>query len=188
MNHIRSSSTLLVTMLLLSACRTAHKVAKEEAATHTSETSQSSVAFNSSFANLFSALSLRADSIVLWMLPSETEAASTSYEEDSSVAPVDTNLCLPTSGSTAHSKKPRHRTSTPKVAKVLISGLNVSSVQTEEKVTSSLARDSLSARESGQSSMTEKEESKPPNNIGNLIFAFLLIAGIGFIASVFKSK
>lgn len=194
MNYIRYSSFLLVTMLLLSACRTAHSAAKEESTTQTAETAQSSVASESSFASLFSALSLRADSIVVWMLPSEADSAAT-LEEDSCFAPADTSLCSDSSGFTARSSgQSRPKRNTQQVAKILISGLNMNSVQNEQKVSSSLARDTISTRESRDSSLSEKEESKPPNNnLWSLIFAFLLIAGIVFFAimgvrSVFKIK
>lgn len=175
-------------MLLLSACRTAHTAAKEESATQTAETSQSSVASESSFASLLSALSLRADSIVMWMLPSESDSAATYDEEDSSYAPADTNLSAGGSGFTARSSgKPARNT--PRVAKILIGGLQMNAVQSEEKATSSLARDSLSARESNSSSSSEKEESKPPSTHARAYICIgILLALLGFAAYTYIRK
>ena len=65
----------------------------------------------------------------------------------------------------------------PQVGKILIRGLKVSRVQTEGIKSSSFARDSLSARESHHSNLSEKEESEPPNKYNVFIlFPFLLIA------------
>lgn len=173
---------LIVAMLLVSACRTAHSVAKEESATQTCDTSHTSVVAESSFASLFSGLSLRADSIVMWMRHSDADGATTFVEEDSCIAPDDTVFSASQSGCTAQSSASAKR-NTPQVSKILISGLHLESVRNEQKATSAMARDSLSAGESHVSSLSESEESEPPNNnVWSLIFAFLLIGGIAVFA------
>lgn len=199
MYHIRSTVILLsLTMLLFSACRTAHSAAKEESETLSAETSQSSVSEDSSFASFFRSLSLRADSIVLWLQDSEAVQADTFSEEGIQATSADSSFCSSDSGFTAQSPKsplPRARPSAKgrTLAKVLIGGVHLESQAAEEKVTSSHARDSLSARESRDSSLSESEESKPPNNMGSILFAILLIGGIAIFAflgikSVFKIK
>lgn len=180
MYHIRSTFILLfMTMLLFSACRTAHSAAKEESATQTTETSQSSVASESSFASLFSALSLRADSIVLWLQDGETVPTATSSEESGQFLSGYPNYCSPDSGFTAQSPnsplpsaRPSSRGRT--IGKVLIGGVHLESQAAEQKATSTLARDSLSARESRDSSLSESDETKPPN-LWNLVLQYALI-------------
>ena len=207
MYHIRSTFILLfMTMLLFSACRTAHSAAKEESETHAAETSQSSVSEDSSFASLFRSLSLRADSIVLWLQDSETVPTATFPEEGIQTLSADSNLCSSDSGftaqstnSTSPSARPSSRGRTmdkvsasreqsgacsgsaeaqPKlgnrVAKVLIGGVHLESQAAEQKATSTHARDSLSARESRDSSLSESDETKPPN-LWNLVLQYALI-------------
>lgn len=171
---------LVLTMLLMSACRTAHSVAKEESATHTGDTCHTSVASESSFASLFSALSLRADSIVMWMYPSETGATATLLSEDSCIASADTSFCDSLSGSTAqYPALPKRRS--PSVAKILIGGLHVESVKGQQMEHTALARDSLAARESHDSSLSSSEESKPPNMWKLLSLSFIVFMLLGLI-------
>lgn len=183
--HIRSTVILLfLTMLIFSACRTAHSAAKEESETLSAETSQSSVSEDSSFASFFRSLSLRADSIVLWLQDSESVPTATFPEEGIQTLSADSNLCSSDSGFTAQSPNsplPRARPSTKgrTLAKVLIGGVHLESQSAEEKVTSSHARDSLSAREARDFSLSESEESKPPNLWGMVLSFGLFYAIVG---------
>lgn len=180
MYHIRSTFILLfMTMLLFSACRTAHSAAKEESETHAAETSQSSVSEDSSFASLFRSLSLRADSIVLWLQDSESVPTATFPEDDRQYLSLDPKICSSDSGFTAQSTNSTSPSARPSsrgrtIGKVLIGGVHLESQAAEQKATSTLARDSLSARESRDSSLSESDETKPPN-LWNLVLQYALI-------------
>lgn len=199
---IRSSFILLfLTMLLFSACRTAHSAAKEESATQTTETSQSSVASKSSFASLFSALSLRADSIVLWLQDGETVPTATSSEESGQFLSGYPNYCSPDSGFTAQSPNSPLPSARPSlrgrtIGKVLIGGVKLESTSSAQNNRAILARDSISTRENKDTAMAESEESKPPNLWHLLIKYALIYAFLGLaitfmilaVRSAFKIK
>lgn len=174
-NYIRSFPILLVLALLISACKTANKLAREEKSAQAADSSHFSESFQSSLQNLFSSLYFQADSLVMWMQPCPAEDL---YTPD-----IATQVLLPGStspiGSTAHpaSSHQHQAYKNPQVGKILIRGLKVSRVQTEGIKSSSFARDSLSARESHHSNLSEKEESEPPNKYNVFIlFPFLLMA------------
>lgn len=179
-NYIRSFPILLVLALLISACKTANKLAREETSAQAADSSHFSESFQSSLQNLFSSLYFQADSLVMWMQPCPAEDLSTPALSTPDIA---TQVLLPGStsptGSTAHpASSHQHQVyKNPQVGKILIRGLKVSRVQTEGIKSSSFARDSLSARESHHSNLSEKEESEPPNKYKVFIlFPFLLIA------------
>lgn len=179
-NYIRSFPILLVLALLISACKTANKLAREETSAQAADSSHFSESFQSSLQNLFSSLYFQADSLVMWMQPCPAEDLSTPALSTPDIA---TQVLLPGStfptGSTAHpaSSHQQQAYKNPQVGKILIRGLKVSRVQTEGIKSSSFARDSLSARESHHSNLSEKEESEPPNKYKVFIlFPFLLIA------------
>lgn len=179
-NYIRSFPILLVLALLISACKTANKLAREETSAQAADSSHFSESFQSSLQNLFSSLYFQADSLVMWMQPYPAEDL---YTPALSTPDIATQVLLPGStfptGSTAHpaSSHQHQAYKNPQVGKILIRGLKVSRVQTEGIKSSSFARDSLSARESHHSNLSEKEESEPPNKYKVFIlFPFLLIA------------
>ena len=179
-NYIRSFPILLVLALLISACKTANKLAREETSAQAADSSHFSESFQSSLQNLFSSLYFQADSLVMWMQPCPAEDLSTPALSTPDIA---TQVLLPGStfptGSTAHpaSSHQQQAYKNPQVGKILIRGLKVSRFQTEGIKSSSFARDSLSARESHHSNLSEKEESEPPNKYNVFIlFPFLLIA------------
>lgn len=179
-NYIRSFPILLVLALLISACKTANKLAREETSAQAADSSHFSESFQSSLQNLFSSLYFQADSLVMWMQPCPAEDLSTPALSTPDIA---TQVLLPGStsptGSTTHpaSSHQHQAYKNPQVGKILIRGLKVSRVQTEGIKSSSFARDSLSARESHHSNLSEKEESEPPNKYKVFIlFPFLLIA------------
>ena len=184
-NYIRSFPILLVLALLISACKTANKLAREETSAQAADSNHFSESFQSSLQNLFRSLYFQADSLVMWMQPCPAEDLSTPALSTSTLAtPAPTTQGLlpgftsPT-GSTAHpaSSHQHQAYKNPQVGKILIRGLKVSRVQTEGIKSSSFARDSLSARESHHSNLSEKEESEPPNKYKVFIlFPFLLIA------------
>lgn len=179
-NYIRSFPILLVLALLISACKTANKLAREETSAQAADSSHFRESFQSSLQNLFSSLYFQADSLVMWMQPCPAEDLSTPALSTPDIA---TQVLLPgftsPKGSTAHpANSHQHQAyKNPQVGKILIRGLKVSRVQTEGIKSSSFARDSLSARESHHSNLSEKEESEPPNKYKVFIlFPFLLIA------------
>lgn len=179
-NYIRSFPILLVLALLISACKTANKLAREETSAQAADSSHFRESFQSSLQNLFSSLYFQADSLVMWMQPCPAEDLSTPALSTPDIA---TQVLLPCStsptGSTAHpaSSHQHQAYKNPQVGKILIRGLKMSRVQTEGIKSSSFARDSLSARESHHSNLSEKEESEPPNKYKVFIlFPFLLIA------------
>lgn len=179
-NYIRSFPILLVLALLISACKTANKLAREETSAQAADSSHFSESFQSSLQNLFSSLYFQADSLVMWMQPYPAEDL---YTPALSTPDIATQVLLPgftsPTGSTAHpaSSHQHQAYKNPQVGKILIRGLKVSRVQTEGIKSSSFARDSLSARESHHSNLSEKEESEPPNKYKVFIlFPFLLIA------------
>ena len=179
-NYIRSFPILLVLALLISACKTANKLAREEKSAQAADSSHFSESFQLSLQNLFSSLYFQADSLVMWMQPCPAEDLSTPALSTPDIA---TQVLLPgctsPTGSTAHpaSSHQHQAYKNPQVGKILIRGLKVSRVQTEGIKSSSFARDSLSARESHHSNLSEKEESEPPNKYNVFIlFPFLLIA------------
>lgn len=179
-NYIRSFPILLVLALLISACKTANKLAREETSAQAADSSHFSESFQSSLQNLFSSLYFQADSLVMWMQPCPAEDL---YTPALSTPDIATQVLLPGSTfptcSTAHpaSSHQHQAYKNPQVGKILIRGLKVSRVQTEGIKSSSFARDSLSARESHHSNLSEKEESEPPNKYKVFIlFPFLLIA------------
>lgn len=179
---ILSFFVLLFLTMLMSACRTAHKATKEVTATQTAESSQSSVAEQASFAALLSSLSLRADSIVLWLQDGETVQAASFSEEDRQRLPADSSLRSQLNAATVQfvdspipSARPSARGRTfGKVSKVVISGVHLDSKTEGKTVTAYHARDSLTAKESKDTSLSEKEEEKPPN-LWNLVLQFALI-------------
>lgn len=179
-NYIRSFPILLVIALLISACKTANKLAREETSAQAADSSHFRESFQSSLQNLFSSLYFQADSLVMWMQPCPAEDLSTPALSTQDIA---TQVLLPgftsPTGSTAHpaSSHQHQAYKNPQVGKILIRGLKVSRIQTEGIKSSSFARDSLSARESHHSNLSEKEESEPPNKYKVFIlFPFLLIA------------
>lgn len=179
-NYIRSFPILLVLALLISACKTANKLAREETSAQAADSSHFSESFQSSLQNLYSSLYFQADSLVMWMQPCPAEDL---YTPALSTPDIATQVLLPgftsPTGSTAHpaSSHQHQAYKNPQVGKILIRGLKVSRVQTEGIKSSSFARDSLSAKESHHSNLSEKEESEPPNKYKVFIlFPFLLIA------------
>ena len=98
--------------------------------------------------------------------------------------------CSCDSGSTAQSPNSTFPSARPSLkgrtlSKVLIGGLQLESQAAEKKVTSTHARDSLFARESRDSSLSEAVEEEPPNSyarvyiiIGMLIPVVLLLVAI----------
>lgn len=179
-NYIRSFPILLVLALLISACKTANKLAREETSAQAADSNHFSESFQSSLQNLFSSLYFQADSLVMWMQPCPAEDLSIPALSTPDIA---TQVLLPgftsPTGSTAHpaSSHQHQAYKNPQVGKILIRGLKVSRIQTEGIKSSSFARDSLSARESHHSNLSEKEESEPPNKYKVFIlFPFLLIA------------
>lgn len=178
-NYIRSFPILIVLALLISACKTANKLAREETSAQAADSSHFSESFQSSLQNLFSSLYFQADSLVMWMQPCPAEDL---YTPALSTPDIATQVLLPgftsPTGSTAHpaSSHQHQAYKNPQVGKILIRGLKVSRVQTEGIKSSSFARDSLSAKESHHSNLSEKEESEPPNKYKVFIlFPFLLI-------------
>lgn len=72
-NYIRSFPILLILALLISACKTANKLAREEKSAQAADSSHFSESFQSSLQNLFSSLYFQADSLVMWMQPCPAE-------------------------------------------------------------------------------------------------------------------
>lgn len=192
---------LCVTMLCFSACRTANTSAKEESATLSTETTQSSVASDFSFASLMRSLSLRADSIVLWLWDGETVPMATLSEDCRQSLSADSNFCSYDGFSTIQCvdspltcARPSMRGRT--VGKVLIGGVKVDSRSSLKSNRAILARDSLASRENSDISLSERKESKSPDlwrYVSELFFAYMLIGlMITFIilavSSAFKVK
>ena len=179
----------LLTMLLVSACRAARSAAIEEQATHAASATQSSVTYDSSLASLFRALSLRADSIVLWMQPGIVDGRATTVAEEEKQSGYDQYICTDDKGSTAQLSAAQRMCRAPKVGKVVIAGIQLQSVANKQKQTSSHARDSLSARESHQSSLSESVEEEPPNAHARVyIMIFILLAAIIAAAALYIKK
>lgn len=179
---------LVITMLLCSACRSAHSMTKEKSTTQTSDSCRTSVAVESSFASIFHQLSLQADSIVLWFQDSDIVPAP-DYNEDICSAYGDTVFTLPEVSCTAHRfsnvkpcAQPSLSVRTP--SKVLIAGLQMKSQSTGQHQSNSLTSDSLSAREAHESSLAESQESKPPNSYWSLIFISILAIFIVLFAMI----
>ena len=192
---------LCITMLCFSSCRTANTSAKEESATLSTETTQSSVASDFSFASLMRSLSLRADSIVLWLWDGETVPMATLSEDCRQSLSADSNFCSYDGFSTIQCvdnpltcARPSVRGRT--VGKVLIGGVRMDSHSAQESSHAVLARDSLSAREVCEVSHSESKESKPPNLWKLTVELFLAYMLIGLlitfivlaVRSAFKSR
>lgn len=153
---------LLVITLLVSACRTAHSTEKASSETLSFSHAQSRVSEDTSFSSLFRALSLRADSIVLWLEGGETVPPAF-CSEDFMPAPTDSIPCSSGSGSTAQSQGRPSVSTRPSskgraLTKVLIGGLHMESQTEQQQATAFHARDSLMDRAARDASLSESDE------------------------------
>lgn len=180
--------------MLLSACRTAHKATKEVTVTQTCETSRTSVSVDSSFCSLLGALSLRADSIVLWLEPGETGSHSTTASEERYARLREMAYRSMNSDSTAQfidSTIPYAKPSNGngrKVSRLLIKGLQVEKKELRQKAAVSFSKDTLDLITARDSVMTSSEQRRPKGNValGYIIECILIIFLILLLALLIK--
>lgn len=80
---------------MLSACRTTREVSHEERSVQTSETSLTSTDSSFSFERFLSALSVDADSIILWFAPSFGAGETGKYGRPDSLTQMSDSLAVP---------------------------------------------------------------------------------------------
>ena len=132
-------------LALLSACRASRSVDRAMSATLSADTRHSRVADVCSLSHRLSGMSLRADSIVIWMMAetmSEDLGLSLpSISKGDSTAPWD-------SGAVAIDGKKKNGAvakGKPALTKVIVSGVRIDASSQEKKISSSSVRDSSSS-------------------------------------------
>lgn len=94
--HLSIACTLIIcVMMMLSACRTTREVSHEERSVQTSETSLTSTDSSFSFEHFLSALSVDADSIILWFGPSLVAGETGKYGRPDSLTQMNDSLAVP---------------------------------------------------------------------------------------------
>lgn len=147
-------------MAMLSACRTTREMSNEERSVHTSETSLTSTDSSFSFERFLSALSMDADSIVMWFAPIHCE--STPMENDSSSA-------VPL----------RSSASSPLIGKVKMAGVHIDSQKSVERAATRQSSDSVRSHSSADEQFSEQLVKSPRTP------SFLeLLAAVGIAALI----
>lgn len=142
-------------LLFLSACKSAHSVCKEVESAQQIETSQSSAVTATALTDFISAISLQADSIVMWVqpdLPSRTPVLQDLSDSTQFDKSDNSGLTSPKSNRKANS---------PHNA-IKVYGLHLNSSTAGESKCSLQTEDSASSTEKRDFTCEEKEKSKPP--------------------------
>ena len=136
-------------LLFLYACKSAHSVSKVEESAQTTEQVQSSAVTSSTLTDFISAISLQADSIIMWVLP-----------DTSSRTPVFQLLPDSTLDGKLGKSIPSYSGTLPNNA-IKVYGLHVNAASKGQQTTAVQKADSLSSTVKSNSSFEEREESKP---------------------------
>ena len=150
---------LSVAMLLfLSACKSAHSVSKVAESAQTTETSLTSAVTSTTLSDFISAISLQADSIVMWV---QSEPSSrTPVFQDLPDSTLDGKHGTPTPTGTDKTA-PRGSGVLPNNA-IKVYGLHVNAASTVQQTTAVQKADSLSSSAKTSSAFEEREKSKLP--------------------------
>ena len=159
-------------LVFLSACRSAHSVSKVAESAQTTETSLTSAVTSTTLTDFISAISLQADSIVMWVqsepssrtpvfqdLPDSTLDAKGSFKSN--------NSGLQSTKSSRNANAPdKSLVGLPSAAAPLngikVYGLHLNSSTVAENKCSLQTEDSLSSKAKNSSAFEEREKSKPP--------------------------
>lgn len=162
----------VATLLFLSACKSAHSVSKVAESAQTTETSLTSAVTTTTLTDFISAISLQADSIVMWVqsepssrtpvfqdLPDSTHDAKGSFKSN--------NSGLQMAKSSRNAKVPDNSlVGLPSAAAPLngikVYGLHLNSSTVAENKCSLQTEDSVSSASKQDLHFEEKEKSKPP--------------------------
>ena len=162
----------LATLLFLSACKSAHSVCKVAESAQTTELVQSSAVTTTTLTDFISAISLQADSIVMWV---QSEPSSrTPVFQDLPDSTLDAKGTFKSNNSGLQSTKPSRNANVPdnslvglpSVAAPLngikVYGLHLNSSTVAENKCSLQTEDSVSSASKQVLFFEEKEKSKPP--------------------------
>lgn len=162
----------LATLLFLSACKSAHSVSKVAESAQTTETSLTSAVTSTSLTDFISAISLQADSIVMWV---QSEPSSrTPVFQDLPDSTHDAKGTFKSNNSGLQSTKPSRNANVPDNSLVglpsaaaplngiKVYGLHLNSSTVAENKCSLQTEDSVSSTSKQDLHFEEKEKSKPP--------------------------
>ena len=144
-------------LLFLSACKSAHSISKVEESAQTTEQVQSSAVTSSTLTDFISAISLQADSIIMWVQP-ETSSRTPVFQilPDST---LDGKLGTPMP--TDMVKSISHGSGALPNNAIKVYGLHVNAASKGQQTTAVQKADSLSSTAKTTSAIEEREESKP---------------------------
>lgn len=138
-------------MAMLSACRTTREMSYEERSVHTSETSLTSTDSSFSFERFLSALSMDADSIVVWFGDAHDESfailpkTATSMVYDSCCTAVPLRTSAPS----------------PLIGKVKMAGVHIDSQKSVERAATRQSSDSVRSHSSADEQFSEQLVKSP---------------------------
>lgn len=162
----------LATLVFLSACKSAHSVCKVAESAQTTEQVQSSAVTTTTLTDFISAISLQADSIVMWV---QSEPSSrTPVFQDLPDSTLDANGSFKSNNSGLNSTKSSRNANVPDNSLVglpsaaaplngiKVYGLHLNSSTVAENKCSLQTEDSVSSASKQDLHFEEKEKSKPP--------------------------
>lgn len=159
-------------LLFLSACKSAHSVSKVAESAQTTETSLTSAVTSTTLSDFISAISLQADSIVMWA--QSVPSSRTPVFRDLPDSTLSPDGSFKSNNSGLHTPKPSCNANVPDNSHVgLLSaaaplngikvyGLHLNSSSVAESRCSLQTEDSVSSASKQDLSFEEKEKSKPP--------------------------
>lgn len=180
------TSTICLFMMLMSACRTVREAAIEERSAQTTQQAMSSADFSSSHDRFFNALSVYADSIIVWMLPGIVTGETgltipTTSTEQTAEAYTDSMGSIPATlpGTSA----------SPRIGKIKIGGLRFESAASGEHKASHQSADSISHFSSRDSEKCESTKSTPKRGgIANVFALVGVLCSLGAALFFFLRK
>lgn len=169
-------------MAMLSACRTTREVSHEERSVQTSETSLTSTDSSFSFERFLSALSVDADSIILWFGPSLVAGETGKYGRPDSLTQMSDSLAvLPflQAGKPGYSPGASPRISLARPEGIKIYGYRADASTSGERSATRLTSDSVRSHSSADEQFSEQLVKSPRTP------SFLeLLAAVGIAALI----
>lgn len=171
---------IICVMMMLSACRTTQEVSYEERSVQTSETSLTSTDSSFSFERFLSALSVDADSIILWFGPSFGAGETGKYGRPDSLTQMSDSLAIQAAKpgySSSPGASPRIPLARPEGMKIY--GYRADASTSGERSATRLTSDSVRSHSSADEQFSEQLVKSPRTP------SFLeLLAAVGIAALI----
>ena len=159
--------SLIIVLLLLSACRATHTVSRVQEATLSSDSTRTHVDSFCTLTDFLSHYALQADSLIVWV---QSGSSFSETELQDQPGPTLQTGCAPTG-----------KTRVPRNAKVKVCGLRLNAETHSQSNSSALSADSVSSLSKSASSTEVKEKEVKKSSCLReyvLFFIFMILLGI----------